>query len=230
MTLFFIHGAGCTAETFSAQTAAFPNGAALELPGHDGGSDTPASIGEFADFIERRLAGRPARSVVLCGHSMGGAIALETALRDPAALRGVVLIGSGARLRVAPALFESLARDFPAAARDLAERFFFAAAEPGWIARAVAQMERVGAAQTIRDFRACDAFDAVERLSELRVPLLALTGDGDALVPAKYATFIADRVPEGAARIIGGAGHFAMVERPDETNALISAFVAQLDR
>lgn len=229
MTLFFIHGAGCTAEAFAAQTAAFPGGVAIELPGHDGGTGAPESIAEFADFIEARLADRPAGSVVLCGHSMGGAIALETALRHLPAVSGVALIGSGARLRVAPALFESLARDFPAAARDLAQRFF-AAPRPAWIAQAVAQMERVGAEQTIRDFRACDAFDAVERLSELRVALLAVTGDADALVPAKYATFLADRVPEGAARIIGGAGHFAMVERPDETNALISAFVAQLGR
>lgn len=229
MSLFFIHGAGCTAAAFREQRAAFPDALALELPGHDGGRARPASIGEFADFVEGRLEGRPARSAVLCGHSMGGAIALETGLRDNPAVSGLILIGSGARLRVAPALLASLAEDFAAAARDLAPHFF-ASPEPEWIAEAVAQLERVGAEQSLRDFRACDAFDAVERLGELHVPLLAVTGDADALVPSKYATFLADRVPLGAARIIGGAGHFAMVERPDETNALISAFVAQTDR
>src|SRR6185437_1770000 len=136
-------------------------------------------------------------------------------------------IGSGARLRVAPALFEALATDFAAAAADLAARFF-ATPEPAWIANAMAQMEYVGADQTLRDFHACNAFDAVDRLGALHVPLLAISGDGDALVPPKYGAFVADRVPVGAARIIGGAGHFAMVERPGEANALISAFVAQL--
>ena len=81
-------------------------------------------------------------------------------------------------------------------------------------------MLAVGQAQTIRDFRACDAFNASERLADLPVPLLAIVGASDALTPPKFAQFLADRVPEGSARIVEGAGHFAMVERPEETNAL----------
>lgn len=229
MSMLFIHGAGCTAAAFREQVAAFGSAEALELPGHGATPGGAASIGEFADFGQSRLAKRTPRSVVLCGHSMGGAVALEIALRKDPAVKAVVTIGSGARLRVAPALFESMSTDFENAARQLARRFFFDP-RPPWVTEAVAQMASVGVDQTLRDFRACDAFDAVERLGDLSVPLLAVTGDADALVPAKYATFIADRVPVGAARIVGGAGHFAMVERPDETNALISAFVAQLDR
>ena len=97
------------------------------------------------------------------------------------------------------------------------------------IEAAVNQMLAVGQVQTLRDFRACDAFDASERLAALPVPLLAIAGASDALTPPKFAHFLADRVPVGSARIVDGAGHFAMVERPEETSALIRAFVARID-
>ena len=91
-------------------------------------------------------------------------------------------------------------------------------------------MLEVGATTTIADFRACDAFDATDRLAGLALPLLALTGEQDRMTPPKFAAFLADRVPGAEARILPGAGHLAMVERPDETNAALSAFVDRLTR
>jgi pimeloyl-ACP methyl ester carboxylesterase len=229
MRLFCIHGAGCTNDVFAAQLAAFPGAHALTLPGHrSDGTDGPTTIADFADAVERDLTARGWDDAVLCGHSMGGAIALELGLRKVPGVRGVVVIGSGARLRVAPALFESLARDFPAGARALAAMFF---ADPTRerVDRAVAGMLAVGQAQTIRDFRACDGFDASERLAELHVPLLAVTGERDVLMPPKFAQSLASRVPEGAARILEEAGHFAMLERPDQTNEALRAFVDRME-
>ncbi len=227
MKLLFLHGAGCTNRVFDAQIDGLENARAPLLPGHAGDGEGPDTIAAFADAIEADLL-RDDAATVLCGHSMGGAIALELALRGNAAIRGVVLLDSGAKLRVAPAIFESLERDFPTGARALAA-WFFADPPPERIEAAVNQMLAVGQAQTLRDFRACDAFDASERLAALPVPLLAIAGASDALTPPKFAHFLADRVPVGSARIVDGAGHFAMVERPEETSALIRAFVARID-
>ncbi|HEY1428909.1 MAG TPA: alpha/beta fold hydrolase, partial [Candidatus Tumulicola sp.] len=162
----------------------------------------------------------------------GGAVAMELALASGAhaGVRGVVLLGSGSRLRVAPSIFEELESDFPAAALRLAG-FFFASpsASASRIEAAVADMMAVGQSQTIRDFRACDGFDAGSRLHELAVPLLAITGERDVMTPPKYALTLVDRVPSGAARIIPDAGHFAMVERPDDVAGAVVAFAAALD-
>jgi 3-oxoadipate enol-lactonase len=92
----------------------------------------------------------------------------------------------------------------------------------------VATMLKVGQAQTLRDFRACNAFDATERIASLRVPLLALTGERDVLTPPKFAQWFADRVPGAQARILPDAGHLAMIERPEETNAALRAFEERL--
>jgi 3-oxoadipate enol-lactonase len=225
MTLAFIHGAGCTVGVFEAQSAAFPQARTIALPGHgDGRADAPASIAAFADAVAAELRGHAPRSVVLCGSSMGGAIALELALRHESFIRAIALIGSGAKLRVAPAIFTSLETDFAAGARSLAQHFY-ADPTPERVDAAVGDMLKVGQAQTLRDFRACDAFDATHRLDDLRVPLVAIAGEQDVLTPPKFSQWLADRVSGASARILPRAGHFAMIEQPAETNNLLRAFV-----
>lgn len=227
MRFVFIHGSGCTGGAFAAQLAAFRDSVAPTLPGHVDGREGPDSISAFADAIAGFMQGAEMRDVILCGNSMGGAVALELALRGTPAVGAVVLLGSGVRLRVAPAIFDRLEADFPAAARELAA-MFFARPEPDLVDPAVATMLSVGQEQTIRDFRACNAFDATERIGNLRVPLLALTGERDVLTPPKFAQWFADRVPGAQARILPDAGHLAMIERPEETNAALRAFEERL--
>jgi pimeloyl-ACP methyl ester carboxylesterase len=226
--LVFIHGAGCTGEVFAAQLAAFPHAIALTLPGHTT-PGSPDTIDAFADFVAQELERRNLDDVVLCGHSMGGAIALEVALRQNPRVAGLVPIGSGAKMRVGPAIFEGIDKDFEAAARTIAGLFF---AEPTTerLEASVAMMLRVGKAQTERDFRACDAFDVTGRLAGLALPLLALTGERDVMMPPKFAQYLADRVPGAEARILSGAGHLAMIERAGDTNDALRAFVTQIDR
>jgi pimeloyl-ACP methyl ester carboxylesterase len=226
-TLCFIHGAGSTGEVFAAQRSAFPDAIVVQLPGHDRAGDA-RTIAEFADAVATDLDAADAREVVLCGSSMGGAIALELGLRAHPRVRALVLLGSGARLRVAPQLFEDLERDFGGAVRRLARMFFHAPTEDA-IERAATMMERVGRERTIADFRACDAFDVRERLAELHLPVLAVTGAGDVLTPPKFATFIGERVAGARVEIVPEAGHLVMTEAPQVVNDLLAGFVASLD-
>jgi len=227
MRLVFVHGAGCTGAVFHEQIAVLDDAIALTLPGHTTPGE-PDSIEAFADAVARELSQREIADAVVCGHSMGGAIVLELALRHDPRVRAVVMLGSGARLRVAPAIFEGLERDFEAAAREI-QRLSFASPTPERINAAAQVMIAVGQAQTLRDFHACDAFDRISRLQEVNLPLLALTGEQDALTPPKYAQALADRVPTAAARILTGAGHLVMVERPADVNDALRSFVTQVE-
>lgn len=226
MTTIFIHGAGCTGEVFEAQTRALTDASAPNLPGHlcDG---TPSSIEQFADWVDAYARERELAEAVLAGHSMGAIIAIECALRKPAWLRAAILIGGGARMRVAPAILQGLENDFEGTARTVASAFY-AERSPERTQASVEMMRRVGQEQALRDFRACDAFDALDRLGEISVPVLVISGEADKLAPAKHAAALADRVPGARARIIPGAGHFVMAERPAETNEAIAAFLAGL--
>lgn len=228
MRLVFIHGAGCTDAVFAEQAAAFPDAVALTLPGH-GTPGEPASIEAMADAVASDLERRNLDDVVLCGHSMGAAVALEVALRQNPRVAGLVLLGAGAKMRVGPQILDGLATDFDRAAHTIAG-FFFADPTAERIDGAVAMLHEVGQAQTERDFRACNAFDVTGELAGLAVPLLAVTGERDVMMPPKFAEFLADRVPDGAARIIPAAGHFVMAERPEETNEAVRAFVTHIER
>ncbi len=208
---------------FAAQTSTLPGALALTLPGHTT-PGAPESIDAFADAVASELRDRDLDDVVLCGHSMGGAIALELALRREPRVRAVVMLSSGARLRVAPAILDRLERDFDAAAYELAQHFY-SDPTPERLEASVTMMHAVGRAQTLRDFRACDAFDRIGRVEEVALPLLALTGEHDVLTPPKFANALADRIPGAAARIVPGAGHLAMAERPGDVNDALRAFV-----
>ena len=95
--LVFIHGSGCTSSVFAAQTAAFAGSYAIDLPGHVSAAPPgPVTIERFADAIERDLEARGAEGAILCGSSMGGAIALEIGLRNNPRVGAIVAIGSGA--------------------------------------------------------------------------------------------------------------------------------------
>ena len=224
MTLIFVHGAGFTGDAFAPQVQAFENAHFPNLPGHLC-PGRPRHISDFAEFMEAYAAEHANGDAVLCGHSMGGAAAIEVALRRRVPLRALILIGSGARLRVAPAILEEVAADFQTAILRIAT-YFFAEPTEERVAWAVDFMRSVGPAQTLRDFQACNDFDALARLGDLSVPLLALTGEADRMTAPKFAHALADRVPGAQARIIPAAGHFVMVEQPEATNAEIAAFLS----
>ena len=118
--LVFVHGAGGSHLNWPPQLRrlAGANTYALDLPGHgqsEGQGRT--SISAYADFVAAFLETLGLEKVTLVGHSMGGATALDLALRYPEGLAGLVLVGSGARLRVAPAILDGIRQDFQAAVR-----------------------------------------------------------------------------------------------------------------
>ncbi len=224
--LVFIHGSGFTGRAFDAQLPSFEGALAPNLPGHTV-PGTCSTVAQFADFIADYTRGRGDRQVVLCGNSLGGAIALECALRNLPQLAGIILLGSGSRLRVSPDFLRGLADDFDATARLIAG-YLYADATPERIADAVASMHAVGAPQTRLDYLACDAFDVTDKLAQVNLPLLAITGESDRMTPPKYAFALADRVAGARARIVPGAGHLVMIERPAESNELIAEFVHEV--
>ncbi len=228
VSLLFIHGSGFTATVFEAQHHAFAGSRAVNLPGHLS-PGTPSSVGEFADYLEQYITAASLESTVVCGHSLGGAIALELALRRVPQVAALVLLGAGARLRVAANLLEGLQHDFAQTARKIAGQLYADPSSP-LVAQAVASFESVGESQTLRDFKACNAFDVTADLSSVRVPVLAITGDRDVMTPPKYAHALAEAVLDGTVRIIGNAGHMVMQEQPAETNIALKNFVTGLDR
>ncbi|MDE2572637.1 MAG: alpha/beta fold hydrolase, partial [bacterium] len=113
MKTIFIHGAGHTGELWSEVVAHVPGGSAPSLPGHPDGQALSSVDGAAEWLLERHLG--DAEPGLLVGNSLGGAIAMSAALRSPERVAALVLVGSGARLRVHPEIFAQVEGDFSAA-------------------------------------------------------------------------------------------------------------------
>src|SRR5689334_23370908 len=113
--LIFLHGSADSAAIWRPQLEHFRNSRsrqvfAIDLPGHGHRPDIfppEVTIQDYAraarEIIKYELQ---VEQPIIAGHSMGGAIALLMALEHEAELGGLILVGSGARLRVLPALLE----------------------------------------------------------------------------------------------------------------------------
>ena len=108
--VILIHGAGGTHLHWPAQIRRLPGNRVytLDLPGH-GKSEGRGNqtIKSYCDSIIRWMEHIHIFRGVIVGHSMGGAIAINMALNHPEHVVALGLVGSGARLRVAPVILEN---------------------------------------------------------------------------------------------------------------------------
>ncbi len=225
--LVFVHGSGDSGRVWRLQVEYFglQRAFALDLPGHGQRPDTlPAevTVQEYAqavhDIVTQELR---LQKPIIIGHSLGGAIALTMALEYSNELAGIVLIGTGARLRILPALLAD-AKNMPEQARSHLSKMAVAATTAPSVSQAVTQEQAVPGPNILyRDLAACDVFDIMKRLYEIPLPTLIVCGAEDQLTPVKYSTYLHQHIQGSTLHIIPNAGHYVMREQPEVVNQAI---------
>jgi pimeloyl-ACP methyl ester carboxylesterase len=202
---------------------------AIELPGH---GRTPGdgirSIEDAAVLVRRTVEALGMHRVVIGGHSMGGAVAQQFALSSPEGTAGVVLVGTGARLRVMPKIFELIETDHPTAVRLITDLAVAPGASDAVRAAVHDETLRTSPRVLARDFAACHAFDVMTRLSQIRAPALVVCGAEDELTPPRYSEFLRSRIHGAELLIVPAAGHYVQLERPAEVTGAIARFLGAL--
>ena len=227
MKLLFIHGPSFS---FYYQMRHFRNSTAIDLPGHPSGKPC-SSVEGYVEWVRGFIAARRYRDVVLCGHSMGGAIAMLYALEYPEDLKGIVLVGSGARLRVHPKYLQASQEGTQGSDDWLeAKKAEFADIEPDAQQALIQRAAEIGPAVRLNDLICCDKFDTMDRVHEISVPTLLICGSEDVITPLKYTDYLADRIPGAQKAIFDGASHYVTLERHGEVNDTIQDFLRQLKR
>jgi pimeloyl-ACP methyl ester carboxylesterase len=228
-TVVFIHGAGESSLLWHAQVEDLKhrvNTVALDLPGHGrSGGNARRSVQDYAadaaDFITAIAAPDP----IPCGLSMGGAITQQLLLDHAAHFRAGIIVSSGARLKVLPALFDLIDSNMRAYV-DMVDRMGFSEKTPAAVKQPFLEDSLKASAQVAHgDFKACDGFDVMQRLGSIRVPVLIISAEEDTLTPPKYGEFLERHIPTAVRAHIRDAGHFVPIEKPREVNAAISGFL-----
>jgi len=231
-SIIFVHGAGGNALVWQNQRRALDRGVntvCMDLPGH-GQSPGPActSIAEYGNWVLRFIRSLELRQVLLAGHSMGGGVAIDTAIEYPEELAGLILVGSGARLKVSTQIIQGLEEDFEAMASQLVHWCYGPGSSGKLVRWGLEQLFDERREVILQDFRACNEFDRMEDIHLIKLPVLVLCGSEDVMTPPKYSQYLADNLQQPTLRIIEGGGHMAMLENPFHVNATILKFLARL--
>lgn len=230
--LVLVHGAGGTHMHWPADLRRLPdwNVYAIDLPGH-GKSAGPgrSSIADYRDVIYEFCRSQGLARIVLAGHSMGSAIAQDFALHYPGRLAGLVLVGAGARLRVAPAILDGIRADFAATAQLITEWTHDADA-PEQLKRLFLRRMLANDPNVVYgDFLACNLFDVMGQLERISAPTLVLCGTEDRMTPPHYSEYLAANIPHARRVLVPGAGHMVMLEAAADVASAVSEFLHSLE-
>jgi long-chain acyl-CoA synthetase len=217
-TVVFVHGYAGVVETWEYQINHFMHFARVitpDLRGH-GQSDAPfTSYGmdelvQDLETIVEKLQLPP--TFTLVGHSFGGSICIEYAVRHPERLDKLVLLATAGEYPITPAV--NLLSRVPTAAFRPWWRF-----RPRWNAE-VHVMKRM-MLNNLRKWRGWDL------MKQIKTPTLVVTGERDRYFPRDVFTRVTESIPGAEVVDIGASKHKVQLERHQAVNRAIERFMLE---
>lgn len=187
------------------------------------------NVEQLARFLERFVAHKGFRQVNLIGNSLGGHVALVFSSRHPEKVRSLVLTGSSGlyenafgggfprredkefiRKKVAVTFF-----DPKHATDELVEECFETVNDKAKLIRILSL-----AKSAIRHNMAGE-------LPKLKMPVLLIWGRQDTITPPHVADEFHSLIPHSELHWIDECGHAAMMEQPEQFNAILDKWLAK---
>lgn len=172
------------------------------------------------------------------GLSMGGFVGMRLAARNPEIVHTLTLMDTAASAEE-PAnrsRYKALAKVYRVAGMSplrsrvapimLAERNLDAPWVPEWMA-GIARTDRAGLVKAIDSV--ADRDPCEDEAVRIIAPTLVVVGAEDAATPPEKSRRLTELIAGARYHEIPGAGHSPSMERPDEVNAILEAFLSEYD-
>jgi pimeloyl-ACP methyl ester carboxylesterase len=236
-TLVMIHGAGGHSQVWQNQIrlSKIPSSAglkgsintlALDLPGYgETIGEAKSDLDGYTEWLIECLRAIFRKPPFLMGHSMGGAIVQKAALLEPDLIKGIILVGTGPRLRVAPMFLEGLQKNFEETVDTVIGFAYAPGAESLLIKEGAKLMKEAGSSQVYGDFSACNRFDVRNEVEKIKLPCLILCGEEDKLAPPSLSRKLNEAIEGSRLEIIPSAGHMVMIENHTAFNDCVLDFI-----
>ncbi|MFC2028758.1 alpha/beta fold hydrolase [Chloroflexota bacterium] len=231
--MVLVHGAGQNHLSWPPGIRRLPGECvlAVELPGHGKSKGLGRnSIPDYADSLLNFLDSLEIDRAVIVGHSMGGGITLQFSLDHPDRVAGMGLLSTGSRMPVSRKLRDNLS--IPAAIsqvhKQIVDWSYGPLAGEDLKKLALRNLAETRPAVLAGDLAACDSFDVMERLAEIKIPTLVVCGSEDRMTPLHFSTKLTEEISGSALQVIESAGHMVMVEQSARVAGILSVFLRSL--
>jgi len=229
----FVHGAGGNSLLWGRMLHGLSGdfrALAVDLPGHPRGAITCKSVGDYAEALHQFLIDSQLDRPVVGGHSMGGATALTLALTHPASIGGLILVGTGAKLGVAPQILAGLRDDPMRAIENIITPMSFNSIDLSLGREARAAMSVSNIPVFLNDYLACTGFDVRKDLPRISAKTLVVCGDKDMMTPPRFSDYLHASIPGSELHLIKDSGHMLPLEKPEALASVVQAFLASFTR
>ena len=199
--------------------------------------DTPYTMDMMAKDTAGLLQSLGIRKAHFYGHSMGGLIAQHLALCYPERTASLILAstncGVSHRVRADQAAIDAMF-DPKGTPEEKAMKLLPFVLSHGFISNNMDVIQQFGLLYLKnyppphvfkRQQEAMNMLDTYDRLAEIRVPTLVITGEADQMVPSENSRILASRIPGAECVILEGVGHFMPLEAPETVNNAIHDFL-----
>jgi pimeloyl-ACP methyl ester carboxylesterase len=193
-------------------------------------ADADYTVGDLATDLAAVISLLGLSDFILVGHSMGGKVAQVLASRQPAGLRGLVLVApapakpvpipEAARMQMARAF---TSRESTTGTLDQMLRYAPLTDE---IREQIVQDALAGAPEAKENWPLHTIVEDVSAdLSRITVPVLVVTAEFDRAEPLTVTqTHVVEQIPGAETTSISGSGHLIPLERPQELSEVIGSF------
>ena len=237
--LVFLHGIGGAARAWRGQLDFFKHryrAIAWDMPGYGGSALLPtvsiaALAGALQDFLQVG-----ATKPILVGHSIGGMIVQQLLGKHSRTASAIVLAQTSPAFGKPDGDWQKAFIEARLGPLDRGETL--ASLAPSLVKELVGDDPDIGGIELARDCMACVpeatyratmlamlGFDQRNRLKDIAVPSLLLSGSKDKNAPAPMMAKMATYIPSAEYVELKGVGHLANLERPGAFNAALDAFL-----
>lgn len=235
--VILLHGLGGTSNTWQPVMPAL-GGLRVVRPDLPGAGRSPVPDGAIdvrflAESVIRAATAVGVETAHIVGHSFGTLIAQHVAMAKPLLVRSLLLFGpiiepgdaarERLRARASFARFEGMdaVADQVTPAGMASNAAETNAAAFAFVRESHMRQDREGFAKS------CEALASAHKadLGALKIPVLAVTGDEDAISPPSVALQMAGEISRARAEIITGCGHWSPLEKPSECRRYIGEFI-----
>lgn len=253
-TILFVHGLGHSQLAWQQNIQKLSEQfkcIAIDLPGngYSSNGDYPYSMDFFAESIHSFIKAKKLNNVFVCGHSMGGQIALTLALKYPKSLDGLVLCAPAGfevfndwekNLYRSTMLFMDLISNEENSLKKAIQSSFYIV--PDNVQPFIHQLTQNLRAQPLPSYRRMIEMcinsmldePVYDRLSEITLPVQIIFGEKDSMIPNKFihpistallAKEVSLKFQNGELELIPQCGHFVQWEKASRVNSSIRHFI-----